>query len=142
MWGQAARVVLNEPPDVHGEVALQVVGVGFGQARPSDVACVVDHDVDTSERLDRRIDEGLGPRRPDTSLVSADRLPSGVDDLGGDRGGRFVVVSVAFPSAPEVVDDDAGAPLGEEKSVGPSDTASGSGDGGDTPVEVVRCSPR
>ena len=78
------------------------------------------------------------PAAWDTSLVSADCLPTGVDDLGGDGGGRLVVASVALPGASEVVDDDAGTPLGEEEGVGPPDTAPGPGDGGHTSVEIVR----
>ncbi len=108
MCGHAARVVLNEPRDVHGEVALEVVGVGLREARPPDDAGVVDQDVDASELLDRGVDERLRAGRSSaTSLVSAIAAPPAATISAATVDGRSGVGAVALHRAAEVVDDDA-----------------------------------
>ncbi len=73
---------------MHGQVALEIVGVGIGESRPPDDAGVVDDDVDPSELDDCSVDErlttgdrghvaGFGDRdstRPDDLLDDASAL--------------------------------------------------------------------
>ena len=99
---------------------------------------VVDEDVDAPEPLDRRVDQRLAPSTVATSLVSATAVAAGGDDLGGDGGRRRPASApVAVHRAAEVVDDDAGAPRGEQARVGAADAAPRAGDDRDAPVEAV-----
>ena len=125
MCGQAARAVLNEPRDVHGEVRGEIVGVGFGKARPADDAGVVDQDVDASELRDRGVDERLPrPSTVDTSFVSAIATPPAATISAATARRRSGVGAHAFHRAAEVVDDDTRAAVGEQECMGPADAAS------------------
>ena len=97
------------------------------------------------EPLDRRRRRApAAPAVVDTSLASATAVAAGGDDLGDDRGGGSGVGAVAVHRAAEVVDDDAGAPLGEQARVGPAEAAPGAGDDRDPSVEAVlvhSCAP-
>ena len=84
---------------MHGEVALEVVGVGLREPRPSDDAGVVDEDVDASEPFDRRVDERLRAGRRGDVVRVGDRVATGGDDLGRDGRGRFGVRPVTAPSS-------------------------------------------
>ncbi len=142
MCGHAARVVLNEPRDVHGEVPREIVRVGFGKARPSDDAGVVDQDVDASELLDRRIRRApghLSPSRRRCCRRSRLRPRPTISAATVDAG--LGVGSDARHRAAEVVDDDARAPLGEQECMGPADTASRTRDDRDAPLEAVLVHP-
>ncbi len=132
---------VERPADVHGEVPREVVGVGFRKARPSDDAGVVDQDVEASELLDRRVDERLCAGRRGHVAAVGDRDAAGGDDLGGDGGRRFGVRADALHRAAEVVDDDAGAPVGEQERMGPADPASRARDDRDAPLEAVLVHP-
>ena len=76
-----------------------------------------------------------------TSLRVGDRDAAGGDDLGGDGRRRFGVGADALHRAAEVVDDDAGAPLGEQERMGSADAASRARDDRDAPLEAVLVSP-
>ncbi len=97
--------------DVHGQVPFEVVRIGVGQGRPSDDAGIVDHDVEASERPDRRSHERFRARDGRHVTAVGDGRPTRVDDLGGDAGGRAGVRSDTVHRATEVVDDDARAPF-------------------------------
>jgi hypothetical protein len=62
-------------------------------------------------------------------------LPSGVNNLAGDGDSWFFVASAAFPTGPEIVDDDARTTLRQQEGVGPSNPASRSRDDGHPPLE-------
>ena len=70
-----------------------------------------------------------------------DRGSARGDDLGRDGGRRLGVGADAFHRAAEVVDDDAGAPLGEQERMGPADAASRARDDRDPPLEAVSVHP-
>ena len=58
------------------------------------------------------------------------------DDLAGDGRGRFGVCSDAVHRPAEVVDDDPGAPFGEQQRIGAADAAPRAGDDRDAPLET------
>ena len=122
---------------MHGEVAREVGLIRFGEARPADDAGVVDQDVDTAPLLDRSIDERLRASGGGHVAGVGDRLSARVDDLGGDPRRRLRVRADARHRAADVVDDDAGAQLGEQARVGPADAASRAGDNRDPALEAV-----
>ena len=72
-----------------------------------------------------------------TSLVSATAVAARLDDAGhGRRAAGPSSAPDAVHRSAEVVDDDAGAPLGEQARVGQADAAPRPGDDGDASVEV------
>ena len=127
--------------DMDGQVALEVVRVGFREARPSDDAGVVDQDVEASELLHRRIDERLCTCGCRYVAGVGDRGSASRDDLGGDGRRRFGVSSNALHRAAEVVDDDACSSGGEQQRMGSPDAASRAGDDSDAPVKSVLVHP-
>ena len=110
---------VERPDDVDGEVLLEVVHVGVGEAGPSDDAGVVDQDVEAPELLDGRIDERLRARGGGHVAVVGDGRPAGGDDLRRRRvDATCGVRSDALHRPAQVVDHDAGAPVGEQQCVG------------------------
>ena len=126
---------------MHREVPREVVRVGLGKACPCDDARVVDQDVEAPELLDRRIDERLrAGNRGHVARVGDGRSASG-DDLGSGAGRWFGVRSNALDRATQVVDDDAGAPVGEQECMGATDAASRARDHRDAALESVLVHP-
>ena len=98
-------------------------------------ARVVDQDVEAAERFDSGADDLLGGvEGADRPLLATASPPAALDLL--DHAGRRRRCS-PLPSRAHagVVDDDLGAFLGEEQSVGATDAGAGAGDESDLAVE-------
>ncbi len=88
-------------------------------------------------RSTARLDQRLGAVHGRDVVGVGHGGPAGGDDLVDGLGGRPGVRARAAGRGAEVVDDDAGAALGQQACVGPADAAPGAGDDGDPPVEAV-----
>ena len=127
---------------VDGQVAGQVVGVGLGEAGPSDDAGVVDQDVEAPELLDGRVDERpCRPRRWPRRWLSATAAPPAATIAAATPDGHAGVRPVAVHRPAQVVDHHAGAPVGQQLGVGPTDAPSGAGDHRHPSLEAVARSP-
>ena len=73
---------------VDGEVAGEVVLVGFREAGPADDSRVVDEDVDPPEAVERDVDDGLSPRDIRDVAAIALRRAAGGGDFTNDLFGR------------------------------------------------------
>ena len=101
--------------DVDGQVTGQVLGVGLGEPGPADDAGVVDQDVEAPELARRpRRSAPARPRPWTTSLPSAIAAPPAPTISAATRGGHAGVGPDALHRAAQVVDDDAGPPVGQQ----------------------------
>ncbi len=116
---------------VHLEHGVPVLERHLVERAVAQDARVADHAVDLAELVDRGLDDVLGALGLGHGVVVGDRAAAGVLDLldhlvGHGRSGAGAVAGTA-----EVVDDDAGALLGERQRILASESASGPGDDDD-----------
>ena len=137
MCGHAARVVLNDPPTCTARWLARLSASASGKPahrmmpalltrmsmRPN---CSTAVSTSAWRRPRRRHVVGVG-----------DRGSARGDDLGRDHGRGLGVGADALHRAAEVVDDDAGAPLGEQVGMGAADPAAGARDDRDPSLEAV-----
>ncbi len=72
-----------------GDIGREVVGISLRQATPSNVAGIVDHDVDAPEFIKRSVDQCLPAFDPCTSLVSGIAVPPASTIFPADTASRF-----------------------------------------------------
>ena len=102
-------------------------------------ACVVDEDVETSERLDRIGDHALGGGEVGDVFMAHSGFAAGRGDLVGDLLRRRVVVTLARQRDAEVVDDDLRARSRKCERVLAADPATGAGDDRNLSVQGRHC---
>ncbi len=94
-------------------------------------ARVAHHAVDLAELVDRGLDDVLGALGLGDGVVVGHRATARVLDLLDHLVGHVVSGAGAVSGTTEIVDDDAGALLGERQRVLASESASGPGDDDD-----------
>ena len=139
MWGQAARVVLNEPRTWTARCRSQVVQVGVREPRPLDDAGVVDEDVEAPEPLDRRGDQRLRALgRGDVVLVGACAVPPAASISAATVAATEPSAPTPCMEPPRSLTTTLAPALRQKQRVGPTDAASGAGDDRDASFEAVR----
>jgi hypothetical protein len=94
-------------------------------------ARVAHHAVDLAELVDRGLDDVLGALGLGHAVVVGHRAAASFLDLGDHLVGHRMSGTRAVARTAEVIDDDAGALLGERQRILASESASGPGDDDD-----------
>src|SRR5581483_9350592 len=127
LGGRAKDAERRSDMDIHHRLELLVRHL-LDDVVPHE-ARVVDDDVQSTEAIERRLDESLGEAVGDDAAVAR----YGMTARGFDGSDGFAARAVV-----EIVDHDAGAIAGQLQRDRASDASPGSGDEGDLAIELHR----
>ena len=114
MCGQAARVVLNEPPTWTARCRARLSASASGKPAHLMMPALLIRMSMRPKCSTAASTSACAPAGVATSLVSAIAAPPAATISAATGRRRFGVRALALHRAAEVVDDDAGAPVGEE----------------------------
>ncbi len=127
--------------EVHLHHEVEIIDRHVVEGLVAQHACIVDHDVDRAEGIDRRLDDvgralGIGHRIVVRHGLAARRL-----DLGHHLVGGGMIAAFAVDRAARIVHHHPGAAAGQQQRMRAAEPVAGAGDDGDAIVEADCHSP-